>query len=713
MGFTLGAPRSFWLSPDGETVIFLRSRGGTDPVTCLWALDVATGDERLIADPAELGKAGAEDDPVEKARRERARERAGGIVAFATDAACTVAVFTLAGAVYLADLRPADSAADGATGGGTVRELPTLTPAADPRPDPTGTHVAYVRDGALRVHEIATAADRALADPAGADGISFGLAEFIAAEEMDRSRGYWWAPDGSAILTARVDETPVQFWHIADPANPATEARPVRYPAAGTPNAVVSLLMVTLAGDVTEVSWDSAALPYLVTATWDVGTGQPLLVVASRDQRDMRILAVDAATGATRLVRADGDPSWVDIVPGVPASLPGGRIVWTADVGGAKRIVAGTEAEHAAGTAEICTPDSINVREVIGTDGDTILFAASGEDPAAISVWSAGPGGLQRVSAADGVHGGQQAAGTLLLTSRTLADPGASVRILRPGPADGPRVEVASIGSLAQTPNLPRPQPLLTWSAGPSRARTAILLPSWHTPGAGKLPVLCDPYGGPHGQRVMAAGAVYLSPQWFAEQGFAVVVADGRGTPGRGPASDRAVARDLAGPVLADQVEALYSAAEQCPDLDLTRVGIRGWSFGGYLSALAVLRRPDVFHAGIAGAPPTDWQLYDTCYTERYLGLPDADSDAYAQSSLLADAPKLSRPLLLIHGLADDNVVVAHSLRLSAALLAAGRPHSVLPLSGVTHMASQEDVAENLLLLQVDFLRRSLGIQTP
>ena len=231
MGFTLGAPRSFQLSPDGQTVIFLRSRGGTDPVTCLWALDVGTGDERLVADPAELGKAGAEEDPAEKARRERARERAGGIVAFATDAACTVAAFTLAGVVYLADLRQ--------TAGG-VRELATTTPAADAQPDPTGAYVGYVSDGALRVHEVATGADRALADPKGADGISFGLAEFIAAEEMDRNRGYWWAPDGTAILAARVDETPVQFWHIADPANPATEPRAVRYPAAGTPNADVS-----------------------------------------------------------------------------------------------------------------------------------------------------------------------------------------------------------------------------------------------------------------------------------------------------------------------------------------------------------------------------------------------------------------------------------------------------------------------------------------
>jgi len=139
-------------------------------------------------------------------------------------------------------------------------------------------------------------------------------------------------------------------------------------------------------------------------------------------------------------------------------------------------------------------------------------------------------------------------------------------------------------------------------------------------------------------------------------------------------------------------------------------VAIRGWSFGGYLAALAVLRRPDVFHAAVAGAPVTDWRLYDTHYTERYLGHPEQNGAAYERSSLLGDAAKLERPLLLIHGLADDNVVAAHTLRLSALLLAAGRPHSVLPLSGVTHMTPQEEVAENLLLLQVDFLRKALDV---
>ncbi|HEV2950742.1 MAG TPA: prolyl oligopeptidase family serine peptidase, partial [Actinomycetota bacterium] len=227
------------------------------------------------------------------------------------------------------------------------------------------------------------------------------------------------------------------------------------------------------------------------------------------------------------------------------------------------------------------------------------------------------------------------------------------------------------------------------------------------------LPVIMDPYGGPHFSRVIKAHRALLESQWLADQGFAVLVADGRGTPGRGIAWEHAVYRDLAGPVLEDQVDALHGAAERFGSLDLDKVAIRGWSFGGYLAAMAVLRRPDVFHAAVAGAPDTDQSLYDTAYTERYLGLPQEEPDVYRRNSLIADAPSLVRPLLLIHGLADDNVFVANTLRLSRALTEAGRLHSVVPLSGVTHMTTQESVAENLLLLQVRFLRQALGLGDP
>ena len=727
--FSLGAPRSFQVAPDGRTVAFLRGKDGSDPVTCLWALDLpddpdaAGGTERLVVDPAAIG-AGAAEPAEERARRERSREQAGGVVAFATDAGFTMAAFAIAGEVFTAALAP---------DGDGPRRVTAASPAIDPRPDPAGRKVAYVCQGALRVADLATGADDELIGPSrdaarGADGeISYGLAEFIAAEEMGRMRGYWWAPDGSALLVARVDNTPVQRWHIADPANPGQPPAEIAYPAAGTPNARVGLLIVRLDGGVVPVRWDDGGFEYLATATWDAGA--PLVVAQSRDQRRMRLLQVDPGTGATAILREDADPCWLDIVPGVPATLADGRIAWTADQDGARRLLVAAGTELAAGRAQPLTPPSLQVRAVLSADGDTVLLSGSDDDPAQVGVWRYGPGGLHRVSAEPGVHAGVRNGGTTVLTSRSMAGPGLTVAVLRdagsqppgspspqspspqsPSPQSRPAGSpVARIGSLAERPALP-PLRAEFLRAGPRQIRTALLLPSWHEPGSARLPVLMDPYGGPHAQRVLHAADAYLTSQWFADQGFAVVVADGRGTPGRGPQWDRAVAGDLAEPVLEDQVDALTAAAQANADLDLSKVAIRGWSFGGYLSALAVLRRPEVFHAAIAGAPVTDWRLYDTHYTERYLGHPDQDPAAYERSSLFGDAPKLSRPLMIIHGLADDNVVVAHTLRLSSALLAAGRPHQVLPLSGVTHMASQEQVAENLLLLQVDFLRDALGL---
>jgi dipeptidyl-peptidase-4 len=709
-GFSLGVPRSFQISPDGRRIAFLRSQGGSDPVTCLWLLDTETGRERLVADPAALPAAadgpggpdgaGQQEPAEERARRERSREQAAGIVAFATDDALAVAAFAVAGRVYLADLRAG-------AGEQAVRAVPAAVPALDPRPDPTGRTVAYVHAGALRITDLATGHHRQLAGPDGVPGLSYGLAEFIAAEEMERQRGYWWAPDGSALLVARVDTSGVNRWHIADPAQPGRPGTEVAYPAAGTPNAEVSLLQVGLDGSEYPVDWDRAAFPYLVTVNWD--HDDPLIVVQSRDQRRMRLLSADPARGAVAVLREDTDDRWLDIVPGVPARTSDGRIVWTSVAGGARRLLVATAEEFAESSPDPVTPASLQVRQVLAVDGETILFSASGAEPAEIGLWTYRPDGLARVAAAaeDGVASGARAGGTTVISHRSLRQDGVSVRVV---PDGQPGIAVTS---LAEPPDLPAPQPGI-FAAGPRGIRTAVLLPSWHQPGDRRLPVLLDPYGGPHSQRVLAARGAFLTSQWLAEQGFAVVVADGRGTPGRGPDWDRAVWHDLAGPVLADQVEALHAAAERHPDLDLARVAIRGWSFGGYLAALAVLRRPDVFHAAIAGAPVTDWHLYDTHYTERYLGLP-ADSGAdgpYLASSLLADAPRLTRPLLLIHGLADDNVVAAHTLRFSSALLAAGRPHAVLPLSGVTHMTPQEEVAENLLLLQVDFLRRALGLDS-
>ena len=682
--FTIGVPRAFRVSPDGGAVTFLRTKSGSDPVTCLWEAGTATGTERLVADPRALGAGDENLPPEERARRERVRETAAGIVAYATDAQHRLAVFALSGQVYAAPL------GDPARG---PRLMATHAPALDPRPDPAGRKVAYVHAGALRVVDLETGDDTIVATE---DGVTFGLAEFIAGEEMGRFRGYWWSPDGSRLLVARVDESNVRRWHIADPANPDRTPTEVGYPAAGTPNADVSLFVASLAdATLTQVEWDRDAFPYLVTASWD---DDLLIVTQTRDQRTMRLH--NGVTGDA--IRTDRDPHWTDIVPGAPAQLGDGRIVWTGLSEDTRRLIVAPAAELA--TAAPVTPPGLQVREILGTDGDSVLFTGSTESTE-VGVWRYGPDGLTAVATGPGVHGAQAAGGTTVLVSRTLRGNHATVLMTKSGKPTG------EIAGFAEEPNLPHPDPQFL-NAGPAGIRTAVLFPSWHRPGT-RLPVLMDPYGGPHSQRVLKTASLFLTSQWFAEQGFAVIVADGRGTPGRGPAWDRMVAGDLATGVLEDQVTALHAAAEKFGDLDADRVGIRGWSFGGYLSALAVLRRPDVFAAAVAGAPVTDWRLYDTHYTERYLGDPAGNPAAYAVSSLIDDPERAVaaavRPLLIIHGLADDNVFVAHSLRLSSALLAAGYPHSVLPLSGVTHMTPQEVVAENLLLLQVAFLRQALS----
>ncbi|MFF8231186.1 prolyl oligopeptidase family serine peptidase [Streptomyces caelestis] len=687
--FTLGAPRSFTVAPDGSRVVFLRSGSGTDRANSLWVLDTEDGGERVAADPrALLGGASEDLSPEERARRERSREGGAGIVGYATDAAVELASFALSGRLFAAELRA-----------GTARELPVPGPVIDPRPSPDGRHVAYVAQGALRVVGAEGEGDRALAG-SESENVSYGLAEFIAAEEMGRSRGFWWAPESDRLLVARADDTPVQRWWISDPAHPQREPQRVAYPAAGTGNADVRLFVIDLAGARTEVAWDRARYPYLARVHWSAA-GAPLLLVQARDQRSQLILAVDAESGATRMVHADEDRTWLDLFPGVPCWSPAGQLVRIADEGGARVLAVGDRP---------LTGAQLHVRAVLDVSEDDVLVSASAGEEAAepetgqVHVYRVNELGVERVSQEPGVHSAARAGDVTVLVSATLDRPGARVQVLRDGKA------AVHVPSYAEDPGL---SPRVTLTEGGARhIPCAVLMPRDYA-GDTPLPVLMDPYGGPHGQRVFAAHNPHLTSQWFADQGFAVVVTDGRGTPGRSPAWEKGIHHDFT-LSLDDQVEALEDLAKRFP-LDLTRVAIRGWSFGGWLAGLAVLRRPDVFHAGIAGAPVTDWHLYDTHYTERYLGDPAQHPDAYARSSLvtadgLSSPAEPHRPLMIVHGLADDNVVVAHALRLSSALLAAGRPHEVLPLSGVTHMTPQEQVAENLLLLQVDFLKRSLGI---
>ena len=745
--FTLGEPRDIRVSDDGARVAFLRSSGPVDAVNSLWVLDMATGVERLVADPRHLagpsdrgaddgggdrdgentgGDDGGDVPAAERARRERVRETAEGIVSYDVDEGLTTAAFALGGRLWRVSLRD----------GGPPELLAASPGAFDPRLAPDCARVAYVAGSSLRVTGDARG-DRLVAHDSS-DTVSWGAAEFVAAEEMGRTRGHWWSPDGEHLLAARVDTAAVPSWWIADPASPGREPAEIRYPAAGQANAEVSLAVFdTGAGAGTgdgdsggeagpsgsgrvDVAWDEEGWEYLAGVRWSADG--LILTVQTRDQRTLGVLQADPGTGLCRLLRTVTDDAWVELVPGAPR-LAGTRLVtvedqpsgeppatlprqeWTThrsssrdeDRGVARRLCVDGEA---------LTPGGVQVRAVHHADDGGVIITAS-IDPAEVHVARVGwDGDLQWLTSGPGVHGVAVGGDTVVTASRSLEHPGRCCTVRSPQRAE-PDLPIASH---AAEPGLDLNVEIV--ELGPRRLLSALVMPSGPAgQGDGPLPVLLDPYGGPHAQRVQRAEALFHTSQWFADQGFAVLVVDGRGTPGRGPAFERAVRGDLAGPVLDDQIEALGAAAVRYPRLDLTRVAIRGWSFGGYLAALAVLRRPDVFAAAVAGAPVTDWRLYDTHYTERYLGHPAAEPGNYERTDLGPLAPGLQRPLMLIHGLADDNVVAAHTLRLSQALTEAGRPHTVLPLSGVTHMTPQEEVAESLLLLQLRFLQDALGLE--
>ena len=612
-----------------------------------------------------------------------------------------------------------------------------------------------------------------------------GLAEFAAGEEMDRYDGFWWSPDSKYVLFETYDESPEPIWHLSDPANPANPARSNRYPQALTANANVRLTLLELGFDndnccygaiANEVQWDHEAYEYLAAVSWTSGH-EPIILVQDRLQQHDQVLAIhvgepiatmrDAENGftddegdqvetfsiaipeyaegerpgSTRVLEKHNNAYWLDLIHGTPAFTPNGRLICAMN-----DMDADTNRLTVDGVP--FTPAGLQVREVLNVTDDDVLCVvqrtpellpddslpflwqsnAADHDARSFDVVSIRYDGTwEPLTYAPGQWTMSRAGNGCVVTGRGMDD--ATVQMQHcmnivttdENGTDVASMVVSPIENHAETPGF-TPNVHFT-RLGERGLYTAIVLPSASSEyaHADTLPVLTKPYGGPGFQQVVENQSFYWDAQWWADQGYIVVTADGRGTTGRGPKWDRAIYETMKSVTLEDQVDAVRALPEALatlaaqenkessettiPQPDLNRVAMIGWSYGGFLSALAVLEAPETFAAACAGAPPTDWTLYDTHYTERYLGL---DPAVYERNSIISDAPQLDRPLMLIHGFADDNVTIAHSLRLSQALMAAGRKHTFLPLTGITHMTNDETVAENLLILQRDFLAEAL-----
>jgi dipeptidyl-peptidase-4 len=537
------------------------------------------------------------------------------------------------------------------------------------------------------------------------DTLRHGEAEFVAQEEMDRFSGYWWSPDSRSIAYQETDLSPVEEIHILDPAHPEREPDTWRYPRPGKNNAVVRLGIIPAAGGKTTwVTWGRSRYPYLATVRWK--RNAPLtILVQNRRQTEEALLAVDPARGATRTLLVERDPAWLNLDQKMPRWTEDGHaFLWTTERGGSWQL------ELHSGDGKLLrtlTSPDLRMRGFVDLDeSSSHVWIEGGEDPTQIHLFriplGARGGPPEQMSREPGLN-----AAVFGENHRVW------VRVNR-GAEREPTYEVIdkngeTIGALRSIAERPRIRTHLSFeTVGARKLRAVVVRPDDFRSGE-RYPVIVSVYGGPHSQRVTRYGQGYLIEQWLADHGYVVVSIDGRGTPGRGRAWERAIRNNLIEIPLADQVEGLRALGERHPEMDLSRVGIYGWSFGGYFSAMAAMRRPEVFRAAVAGAPVVDWRDYDTHYTERYMDLPQANARGYEAASVLTYAKRLERPLLIVHGTVDDNVYFLHSMKLCDALFRSGKSFEFLPLAGFTHMVPEPLVTARLYHRIEGFFEAHLG----
>ncbi len=686
-GYSLGRPSQVKVTHSGAYAVYLRS-GAQDSEQTLYALDLATGVETTVASPqAFLGGDQEVLSFEERERRERMRVSANGIVSFALQPEGNAVVFGLGGKLYIADL-PSGPVRQLATGPGAC-----LTPSFSP----DGKRVAYVRAFDVYAIDLATNEERAVSVE-GTETIQNGLAEFVAQEEMSRHLGYWWSPDSSAIAYQTTDNSGVERLGLADPFHPEAPERWHAYPRAGHANARVSLSVQLIGGKApTAVRWDTTTYPYLASVTWSDG---PLtLVVQKRSQKQELVLMADA-NGLVAPILTESDAAWLNLDQAFPHWNQDGTFFWSTERNGAPEV----ELRTGNGTlARSWVQPAAGFADFVGYDRPSAtLYFTGGSKPTETQLFSVTRAGTPKAIA---FRSGQ-------IKAEYFPGP----KLLAIAYADEAHLPQSAVirpnGALVQKIPSAASEPTATLNSEirvlpKSGIWTRVTKPSNFT-ASRKYPVILSVYGGPGHQHVVATPA--LIDQWLADQGFIVVRAEGRGTPRRGRAWERAIEKDFSGIPAADQLRALRELAARDPSLDTSRTGVTGWSFGGYLSGVLGMVHGDQIKAAVLGAPVVDWHDYDTHYTERYLGDPKENDTVYTANALTSMAKNAKRPLLIFHGTADDNVFFLNTLKLSDALFRANVPFGVVPLINFTHMVRDATMTERQWERTASFFREQLGV---
>jgi len=693
-------PRALKLSPDGTLLTSLRPRADDRERYDLWATDTTSGDTRMLVDSTRFG--GGELSEAEKMQRERARiGGTRGIVAYDWAPDGQSLLVPLDGDLFMAGLD------------GRVRRL-TTTPQGelDATVSPKGGFVSFVRDQNLFIVDMASRTERRLTR-AGGGTLSWGVAEFVAQEEMDRARGHWWSPDDARIAVARVDESKVAVVSRAAIGAEGTKVYEQRYPLAGTPNAMVDLYVMRNDGSqIVKVDLGGNPDIYLARVNWSPD-GKVLYVQRqSRDQKLLDLLRVDPVTGVSTVVFSETARTWLNLHDNFRV-LKDGSILWSSERDGFSHLYRWSK-----GKWTQLTRGAWNVRSVIGVDEAKGRVTFTGNHDRAITQ------NVYRVA----LNGGaiESLGENGWWTIATMSRDGGRMIVARSNPsqpdqsyladADGKRLawieENRVDGEHPYAPFMAAHVAPLFGTLKASDGQTLhykLLRP--RLADGDKAPVFVQVYGGPGAGRQVTEGWGGALQQYLVQQGWVVFSIDGRGTPDRGKAFEDPIYRAMSTVEVEDQLASVaWLKAQHFVNPD--RIVVYGWSYGGYMTLRLLESAPGTFAAGVAGAPVTKWDLYDTHYTERYMGLLQ-DSDAYARANPATHADKIVDPLLIIHGMADDNVVFEHSTLMMSKLQGLAKPFETMVYPGQTHRVAGPGVSVHLWRTILGFLDRNTGVREP
>ncbi|HEY0493280.1 MAG TPA: DPP IV N-terminal domain-containing protein [Candidatus Dormibacteraeota bacterium] len=662
----LAMPGKIRYSPDSKSITYLFSERG-DLSRDLWRLDLASGKrEHWLSPPGEaVTEANISKDEV--LRRERQRLRETGITDYIWAEKANVMLLPLRGDLY----QVKDGATAKLAGGGVI----------DPQITADGRHVFFVREN--EVWCVDESGERKLTS-GSAPGVTNGLAEFVAQEELDRSHGYWPSPSGDLVAFEQVDERHIPVYPIVHQGKPVLEIEEHRYPFAGMANARVKLGVVRTSGGRPTFMDLGIEEGYIARVDWHPD-GRLLVQWLSRDWQQLELLAYDITTGAGKGIMVDEIKPWVNLHDDLRFVKSTGEFTWSSERSGFRHLY-------------VYRPDGSLERQL--TSGEWLVDATIALDEERRQLYFVGwretplerqlfrvsldGGEAERLTRDAGMHGAAIApdfSTFVELAEDRMSPPSITVR--------------AVSGAVRHTLHRPaavdlalRPPELHTFKTSDGvELHAAVYRPEQ----SAKAPVIVSVYGGPGPQMVNESWAqtVDLRAQILSERGFIVLKVDNRGSARRGLKFEAPIKHRMGGIEVQDQVEGVRWLGS-LGFADLSRVGIFGWSYGGYMTLMAMLRAPELFKVGVAGAPVTDQAGYDTAYTEKYMGTPMENPDGYRESAVLTHVDRLQGKLLVIHGMIDENVHFRHTARLMQAFIDAGKPFETLLYPNERHMPRSE-----------------------